>query len=104
MTIDEKSAKSKVLASRVPREIIEEMETVKLEGESTTHFIVSAMRAEIIRRKTEGGRESPLLSSLDALTRVESIGTKAVSEIEQLIDIAREELQRRISGKVGSGM
>ncbi|VEA68429.1 Uncharacterised protein [Serratia rubidaea] len=59
MTIDEKSAKSKVLASRVPREIIEEMETVKLEGESTTHFIVAAMRSEIIRRKQKVDAKAP---------------------------------------------
>lgn len=104
MLIDEKITKTKVLASRVPREIIADMEAVKLEGESTTHFIVAAMRGEIARRKTEGGWESPLLSSIDALSRVETIGKKAVSEIEQLINIASEELHRRISNKLGSGM
>ncbi|UJD79804.1 hypothetical protein FS595_08870 [Serratia rubidaea] len=104
MVSDEKNTKSKVLASRVPRELIEEMEAVKLEGESTTHFVVAAMRAEIMRRRTEGGQESPLLSSLDALARVETLGIKAMGEIERLINIAQKEIDRRQSGTIEGKM
>ncbi|MFZ4221545.1 hypothetical protein ACEV6Q_27450, partial [Enterobacter ludwigii] len=65
------------------------------DGESNAGFIVTAMRGEIARRHAEGSEENPLLSSLDALARVEEIGTKAGEEIQQLVSVVRDELQRR---------
>ncbi|HIA8800531.1 TPA: YlcI/YnfO family protein, partial [Escherichia coli] len=50
---------------------------------------------EIARRQAEGSGENPLVSSLDALAKVEQIGIKAAEEIGQLVTVAREELQRR---------
>ncbi|HIA9951834.1 TPA: YlcI/YnfO family protein, partial [Escherichia coli] len=50
---------------------------------------------EIARRQAEGSGENPLVSSLDALAKVEQIGIKAAEEIGQLVAVAREELQRR---------
>lgn len=67
----------------------------KLDGESNAGFIVTAMRGEIARRQAEGSGENPLVSSLDALAKVEQIGIKAAEEIGQLVAVAREELQRR---------
>ncbi|ECC6922209.1 hypothetical protein DAE56_26050 [Salmonella enterica] len=87
--------KSKQISIRIPHDAMEAMELVKKDGESSAGFIVTAMRGEIARRQTEGSHENPLLSSLDALERVEAIGTKAAEEIGQLVNIAREELQRR---------
>ena len=87
--------KSAQLAARVPHEVIEDMETVKLDGESTANFIVTAMRGEIARRQADGSGDNPLLSSLDALARIEEIGTKAGDEIKQLVSVAREEINRR---------
>lgn len=87
--------KSKQISIRIPHDAMEAMESVKQGSESSAGFIVTAMRGEIARRQAEGGNENPLLSSLDALERVEAIGTKAAEEIGQLVKVAREELQRR---------
>lgn len=87
--------KSKQISIRIPHDVIEGMESVKLDGESNAGFIVTAMRGEIAHRQAEGSSENPLISSLDALAQVEKIGIKATEELGQLIAIAREELQRR---------
>ncbi|EIC82976.1 YlcI/YnfO family protein [Serratia sp. M24T3] len=87
--------KSQIKNVRVPHDVLHDMESVKLNGESTAGFIVTAMRSEITRRQLEGSEENLLLSSLDALSRLEEIGTKVGEEIQQLVSIAREELQRR---------
>ncbi|HBB6359695.1 hypothetical protein HV210_14585 [Escherichia coli] len=87
--------KSKQISIRIPHDAFEGMESVKLDGESNAGFIVTAMRGEIARRQTEGSGENPLVSSLDALAKVEQIGIKAAEEIGQLVAVAREELQRR---------
>ncbi|ELN5809140.1 TPA: YlcI/YnfO family protein, partial [Escherichia coli] len=90
-----KNAKSQMTTLRVPHDVMQGMESVKLDGESNAGFIVTAMRGEIARRQAEGSGEDPLVSSLDALANVEQIGIKAAEEIGQLITVAREELQRR---------
>ncbi|HGU5327895.1 TPA: YlcI/YnfO family protein [Escherichia coli O146] len=90
-----KNAKSQMTTLRVPHDVMQGMESVKLDGESNAGFIVTAMRGEIARRQAEGSGEDPLVSSLDALANVEQIGIKAAEEIGQLVTVAREELQRR---------
>ncbi|HAX9791692.1 TPA: hypothetical protein JS171_000178 [Escherichia coli] len=95
MATTNKNAKSQLTTVRVPHDVMEGMESVKLNGESNAGFIVTAMRGEIARRKAEGSGENPLVSSLDALAQVEKIGVKAAEEIGQLVAVAREELQRR---------
>ncbi len=87
--------KSQMKNIRFPHDVIQEIEALKRKDESTAAFIVTAVRGEIARRHTEGSKENPLLSSLNALERVEAIGTKAAEEIGQLVGVAREELQRR---------
>lgn len=95
MATTNKNAKSQLTTVRVPHDVMEGMESVKLDGESNAGFIVTAMRGEIARRQAEGRGENPLVSSLDALAQVEKIGVKAAEEIGQLVTVAREELQRR---------
>ncbi|EFL7018550.1 YlcI/YnfO family protein [Escherichia coli] len=95
MATTNKNAKSQLTTVRVPHDVMEGMESVKLDGESNAGFIVTAMRGEIARRQAEGRGENPLVSSLDALAQVEKIGVKAAEEIGQLVAVAREELQRR---------
>lgn len=90
-----KNAKSQMTTVRIPHDVFEGMETVKQDGESNAGFIVTAMRGEIARRQADDNKENPLLTSLDALARVEEIGTKAGDEIRQLVSVARDELQRR---------
>lgn len=95
MATGPKNTKSQSLTARIPHDVIEGMESVKQDGESNAGFIVTAMRGEIARRQTDGATENPLISSLDALARVEEIGMKAGEEIRQLVGVARDELQRR---------
>ena len=45
------NAKSQTLAARIPHEIVEGMELVKEEGESTGQFIAASMLGEIKRRQ-----------------------------------------------------
>lgn len=89
------NTKSQSVTARVPHDVLNDMESLKRDGESTAGFIVTAMQGEIARRQLDGSAESNLLSARDALARVEEIGTKAGEEIRQLVDVARSELQRR---------
>lgn len=87
--------KSQIKNVRVPHDVLSDMESVKQVGESTAGFIVTAMRSEITRRQLAGSEDNLLLSSLDALARIEEIGAKAGEDIQQLVSVARTELQRR---------
>lgn len=89
--------KSKQISIRIPHDVMDDMEALKREDESNAGFIVTAMRGEIARRQSEGGRENPLLSSLDALARIKEIGDRAGKEIDSLINVAESELQIRKS-------
>ena len=73
MATGSKNAKSQSLTARIPHDVIEGMESVKLDGELNAGFIVTAMRGEIARRQAEGSGENPLISSLDALAQVEKL-------------------------------
>ncbi|ECT1023438.1 hypothetical protein DPO11_26325 [Salmonella enterica] len=87
--------KSQMKNIRFPHDVIHDMEALRRDDESTAGFIVTAVRVEIARRRAGGSGENPLISSLDALERVEAIGIKAADDIGQLVSVAREELQRR---------
>ncbi|WP_456071492.1 YlcI/YnfO family protein [Enterobacter quasiroggenkampii] len=87
--------KSKQISIRIPHDVIEGMEALKKPDESNAGFIVTAMRSEIARRQADGATENPLVSSLDTLARIEQIGRKAVTDIGELLDLARNELQLR---------
>lgn len=49
--------KSTQIASRVPHEVIEEMEKVKEPSETTGSFIVLALRGEIKRRQRKQAKQ-----------------------------------------------
>nr|WP_092671004.1 YlcI/YnfO family protein [Rosenbergiella nectarea] len=50
--------KSTQIASRVPHDVIDKMEEVKEESESTAQFIVAALRGEIQRRQRKLAKKS----------------------------------------------
>ncbi len=60
MATANKNAKSQLTTVRVPLDVMQGMESVKLDGESNAGFIVTAMRGEIARRQAEGSGENPL--------------------------------------------
>ena len=51
MATGTKNDKSQKLQTRAPHDVVEAMESVKGEGESTAQFIVVAMQGEIKRRQ-----------------------------------------------------
>jgi len=95
MSTSSTNNKSQQINARVPHDVLEEMASVKNDGESNANFIVTAIRGEIARRQSGEGVESALLLARDALTRIEEIGAKAGEDIQQLVSVARTELQRR---------
>ncbi|MDT7328384.1 YlcI/YnfO family protein [Citrobacter freundii] len=52
------NAKSQSLKARVPHEIVEAMELVKVENESTSQFIIASMQGEIKRRQRKKTKEA----------------------------------------------
>lgn len=59
MATGTKNDKSQKLQARAPHEVIEAMEKVKEQGESTAQFIVAAMQGEIKRRLRKQAKEEP---------------------------------------------
>lgn len=59
MATGRSNKKSIQLASRVPHEIVQGMELVKEEGESTGQFIATSMLTEIKRRQRKKAKEAP---------------------------------------------
>lgn len=57
MATGTKNDKSQKLQTRAPHEVVEAMEQVKEQGESTAQFIVTAMRGEIKRRQRKKPKE-----------------------------------------------
>ena len=59
MATGTKNEKSQKLQTRAPHEVVEAMEQVKEQGESTAQFIVTAMQGEIKRRQRKKARSEP---------------------------------------------
>lgn len=59
MATGTKNDKSQKLQARAPHEVIEAMEKVKEQGESTAQFIVAAMQGEIKRRQRKQAKDEP---------------------------------------------
>lgn len=93
-----KNAKSQMTTVRIPHDVMESMELVKLDGESNAGFIVSALRSEIARRQTATtGPENVQLElnkALETLALIGDIGEQAVSNAHAIAALAKEELQR----------
>ncbi|WP_045972176.1 YlcI/YnfO family protein [Xenorhabdus doucetiae] len=58
MTRDHINNKSQKLQARAPHEVVEAMEALKKEGESTAQFIVTALQGEIKRRQRKAKASS----------------------------------------------
>lgn len=59
MATGTKNDKSQKIQARAPHEVIEAMEKVKEQGESTAQFIVTALQGEIKRRQRKQAKEEP---------------------------------------------
>ncbi|MCB5297605.1 YlcI/YnfO family protein [Yersinia intermedia] len=59
MQRDHINSKSQKVQARAPHEVVEAMELVKEDGETTGQFIVTAMQGEIKRRQRKKPKEVP---------------------------------------------
>ncbi|WP_419236592.1 YlcI/YnfO family protein [Serratia fonticola] len=59
MQRDHVNNKSQKVQARAPHEVVEAMESVKQDGETTGQFIVTAMQGEIKRRQRKKSKEDP---------------------------------------------
>ncbi|WP_038900303.1 YlcI/YnfO family protein [Dickeya dadantii] len=59
MATGAKNAKSQMTTVRIPHEVMEDIELLKEEGESTAGFLVTAAKGEIKRRQRKQTREEP---------------------------------------------
>ncbi|HDG1670426.1 TPA: YlcI/YnfO family protein [Kluyvera cryocrescens] len=84
--------KSKQISIRVPHDVMEAMETVKLDEESSAGFIVTAMRGEIARRQMGGTAEDAIVSALETMTYIREGATKARKELDKIIKMADKEI------------
>lgn len=93
-----KNAKSQMTTVRIPHDVMESMELVKLDGESNAGFIVSALRSEIAKRQTATtGPENVQLElnkALEAMATIESLGEQAQSSLRLIVRLAQDEIQR----------
>ncbi|MBL5922022.1 hypothetical protein I7V28_13055 [Lelliottia amnigena] len=59
MATGSRNNKSQQIVSRVPLELVDELESVKENGESTASFVVTSIRGEIKRRQRRRKSETP---------------------------------------------
>ncbi|WP_244370239.1 YlcI/YnfO family protein [Rahnella sp. ChDrAdgB13] len=53
------NSKSQKVQARAPHEVVNAMDSVKEDGETTGQFIVTAMQGEIKRRQRKKAKEAP---------------------------------------------
>lgn len=98
-----KNSKSQMTTIRIPHEVMEGIESLKQDGESTAGFLVTAARREIARRQLEqngGDVLNNLNGALDTLARIESTSAKIIEDAQQVAQAARQQLQQlRPSGE-----
>jgi hypothetical protein len=58
MATGAKNAKSQMTTIRIPHEVMEDIEQLREEGESTAGFLVTAAKGEIKRRQRKKAKES----------------------------------------------
>jgi hypothetical protein len=58
MATGAKNAKSQMTTIRIPHEVIEDMDRLKEDGESTAAFLVTAAKGEIKRRQRRKAKEA----------------------------------------------
>lgn len=59
MATGAKNAKSQMTTVRIPHEVMEDIESLKEEGESTAGFLVTAAKGEIKRRQRKNRKTIP---------------------------------------------
>nr|WP_321573952.1 YlcI/YnfO family protein [Hafnia paralvei] len=59
MVTGAKNAKSQMTTVRIPHDVMENIESLKEDGESTAGFLVTAARGEIKRRQRKKARPEP---------------------------------------------
>lgn len=59
MATGAKNAKSQMTTVRIPHEVMEDIESLKEDGESTAGFLVTAARGEIKRRQRKKSKDDP---------------------------------------------
>lgn len=84
--------KSKQISIRIPHDVIEAMETVKIDEESSAGFIVTAMRGEIARRQMGGTAEDAIISALETMTYIREGAAKARKELDKIVKMADKEI------------
>ncbi|QTL39845.1 hypothetical protein HGO23_19235 [Xenorhabdus budapestensis] len=91
--------KSVQLASRVPHEVAELLETTRKEGESVGRFIATAIKNEAERRQHLESDTNQLLSDLNdtlkAFKQIEDVGTKIGTDLQSIVATASNEIKRR---------
>ncbi|WP_103204039.1 YlcI/YnfO family protein [Pectobacterium odoriferum] len=58
MATGSRNNKSQQIVSRVPLDLIDELEKLKEEGESTAGFVVASIKGEIKRRQRKQARDA----------------------------------------------
>ncbi|HIC1936938.1 TPA: YlcI/YnfO family protein [Citrobacter freundii] len=85
--------KSKQISIRIPHDVLDSMEALKRQDESSAGFIVTAMRGEIARRQTGGTTEDAIISALETMVDIRERAAIANKEIDTLIKIAESEIK-----------
>lgn len=58
MATGAKNAKSQMTTVRIPHDVMEDIESLKQEGESTAGFVVASIKGEIKRRQRKQAKEA----------------------------------------------
>ncbi|HFJ4332799.1 YlcI/YnfO family protein [Serratia liquefaciens] len=98
MSTGSSNSKSQSVTARIPHDVMHDMESVKMEGESNAGFIVVAMQGEIARRRLMESDKNELITSLSnalqALEKIEEISAKAEGNIKAIAGVAQGEIAR----------
>ena len=84
--------KSQQVNARFPHDVLEQIEEVKIDGESTAGFLVTAARGEIARRQMGGTAEDAIVSALQTMANIRDGADNARKELERIIKLADKEI------------
>ncbi|RLR09250.1 hypothetical protein EAE69_14865 [Hafnia alvei ATCC 13337] len=86
--------KSQMKNIRFPHDLIQEMEMLKRDDESTAGFIVTAVRGEIARRQLGDVGYDALASAVRTLASIADTSDKAAKELEEISREARQKIEQ----------
>lgn len=87
-----KNNKSQMTTVRVPHEVMEDIESLKQEGESTAGFLVTAARGEIARRQMGGTSEDAIVAALETITHIRDKASNVRKDLDAIIKMADKEI------------